>query len=668
MKPGKNIRKGLVWLALVVLLASPSWAGQWPVLGPDGGDARSLTYDPQNPDHVFLGTSTGDIFVSKDGGRSWSRFAHLGDGDDYVLDHIVINPRQTNIMFVAAWSLDSQQSGDLFRTQDGGKTWLALPDMRAKSVRALAMAPSDPRILVAGALDGVYRTLDGGDSWDRISPYNLPDIKNIESVAVDPGNPRVIYAGTWHLPWKTPDGGANWEQINAGMERDSDVFSVIVDSSDPSVVFASACSGIYRSHNAGQLFRRVRVIPYSARCARVLKQDPGNPAIIYAGTSEGLWKTLNSGRTWRRVTGHDVVVNDVAVDPRNSQRVLLATDRGGVLASDDGANTFVASNRGYTHRYVTSIVADRNDPNTIFVGVLNDREWGGMFVSRDSGQRWVQESEGLDGRDVLSLQQAGNGALIAGTSSGIFLLEQGASRWRPINHVVHEKVTFHLVRRGKKRVRVARRRVTHAVLHARVADLQVVPGRWLAATSAGLFTSVDEGKSWSGGPVLGKQDLVSVQASGDLIVATTRIAVLLSTDGGTNWKQAALPVFLTIRGVAITPDNQILIAAREGLYRSSDAGATWRHLRNGVPDKDISSIAYDPSAKRLLATSAVTGVVFESEDEGHSWSRGPDAGYPLHSISVVHGRFLAATAANGVVVQPESEARSASVGSAGASD
>ncbi len=100
------------------------------------------------------------------------------------------------------------------------------------------------------------------------------------------------------------------------------------------------------------------------------------------------------------MTGSEVVVNDVLIDPRNSRRVLLATDRGGVLASDNGAQTFLASNHGYTHRYVTSILADKNDPSTVFVGVLNDREWGGVFVSHDGGQSldaetakaWVAET------------------------------------------------------------------------------------------------------------------------------------------------------------------------------------------------------------------------------------------------------------------------------------
>src|ERR1700745_423670 len=300
----------------------------------------------------------------------------------------------------------------------------------------MALSASDSKILVVGALDGVFRTKDGGNSWERISPPSQAEIKNIESIAIDPKNPDVVYAGTWHLAWKTADGGANWQHINKGMIDDSDVFSVIVDSSNPSVVFASACSGIYKSESAGDLFHKLQGIPFSARRTRVLKQDPANPGTVYAGTTEGLWKTADGGKTWKHVSSSEVVVNDVLVDPRHSNRILIATDRSGVLTSDDGAQTFAASNHGYTHRYVSSILADQSDSSRILVGVVNDREFGGVFSTHDGGLTWQQKSAGLGGRDVFALQQIPNDGLIAGTNKGIFLLDRTSSQWRPINTIV----------------------------------------------------------------------------------------------------------------------------------------------------------------------------------------------------------------------------------------
>jgi photosystem II stability/assembly factor-like uncharacterized protein len=656
-------RKTLIAIAVTLVSATALWAGQWTSLGPDGGDVRSLNFDPKNPDRIYLGTSTGSLFLSNDAGHNWTRLAHLG-GDDNVLDHITIDPQNPKHIYVSAWSLENQQSGDVYRSHDGGDNWEALPGMHGKSVRAMAMSASDSKVLVVGALDGVFRTKNGGNSWERISPPSPAEVKNIESIAIDPKNPDVVYAGTWHLAWKTADGGANWQHINKGMIDDSDVFSVIVDSTDSSVVYASACSGIYKSESAGDLFHKLQGIPFSARRTRVLKQDPNSPATVYAGTTEGLWKTIDGGKTWKHVTNSEIVVNDVLVDPRNSNRVLLATDRSGVLASDNGAQSFTASNHGYTHRYVSSILADQNDPNAILVGVVNDREWGGVFATRDGGQSWQQKSAGLGGRDVFALQQAANGALIAGTNKGMFLLDRNGSQWRPINNIVNEKVAARVVK-GKKGAKAIKTPavVVRYTLDTRVSDIEVTPKRWLAATSAGLLTSSDQGKSWSGGPVLGKSDFVAVESEGDLVVAATRTNVLYSINSGTTWQQAPLSSYITsIHGVTLTPEGDILIASREGAFRSSDAGATWEHVVNGIPDKNISSIAYDQGRKRLLATSTATGVVFESKDNGRSWHRGPDSGYPLRRISVVRGRFVGATPFDGVIVQPENEAESASAG------
>ena len=127
----RSASKCLIALVLGLFLASSAWAGQWAVLGPDGGDVRSLSYNPKNPDQIYLGTSTGSIFMSKDGGHNWSRFAHVGAGDDYVLDHIAVDANHPDTIYVAAWSVENQQAGDLFRSKNGGKSWEALPGMHA---------------------------------------------------------------------------------------------------------------------------------------------------------------------------------------------------------------------------------------------------------------------------------------------------------------------------------------------------------------------------------------------------------------------------------------------------------------------------------------------------------------------------------------------------------
>ena len=181
-------------LRLVVAFFFVGWlvgaasAADTRIVGPEGGDVRRLAAVPDNPNRIFLGTSSGRLYVSDDKGQTWSQFAHMGAGFDYVLDNIEIDPTNSKVMYVAGWSIEGK-NGELFKSKDGGKSWTSLSGVYGKSIRALALAPSNPKVLVIGALDGVFRSNDGGDSWKRISPENHESIRNIESIAIDPKDP-----------------------------------------------------------------------------------------------------------------------------------------------------------------------------------------------------------------------------------------------------------------------------------------------------------------------------------------------------------------------------------------------------------------------------------------------------------------------------------------------
>ena len=619
------------------VLCSFCVAGPWIRLGPDGGDARSLAYDPSNPDRIFLGTSSGSLFVSNNGGRSWSWYAQLG-GDDYVIDHIVIDPRNPAIMFVAAWSVSDPSAGDVFRSRNGGKTWMTLAGIHGKPVHALAIALIDPKLLVAGTSIGVYQTRDDGDTWQQISISNNAEIRNVESIAIDPHDATVIYAGTSHLAWKTADAGKDWHRINSGMIDDSDVFSIIMDPRSSSTMFVSACSGIYRSNTGGESFRKVQGIPFSARRTRILTLDPRNSNVIYAGTTQGLWKTEDAGNKWRLMSNVNLVVNDLVVDPRNSSRLLLATDRNGVLTSDDGGQGLSPSNHGYSHRYVTTILADA--PHRMMVGVANDHEFGGVFSLGPDGT-WQQKSNGLEGRDVLVLRRGEDGSLIAGTNRGIFVLHRNATKWEP--NIVNRQLARHS--------RVAADSPTQRLAAARINDVELVPGRWLAATSAGLFASTDRGKTWHGGPVLGRTDFRRIRSNRELLIAATHREILISHNTGATWQVAKPSPSSNIRGIAVTSNGTIFLAAREGAFRSSDSGDSWQKMGNGLPELNLSSISYDPDSGVLRATNLSNGIVYRSHDDGRNWSADLDTGYPLRDVEVVQGRLVGITSFEGIVAE-----------------
>jgi photosystem II stability/assembly factor-like uncharacterized protein len=630
-----------LWTSAAIAAEQP-----WQPVGPDGGTVRSLAIDPQDPDRIFLGTSAGNLYLSTDKGASWSRFARPGNSAEMVLDHIVIDPADPRNIFVAAWNAQLPSSdGELYRSKDGGKSWEIVPDLHGKSLRALSIAASDPKILVVGALDGIYRSRNGGHDWERISPENHAEIKNVESVAIDPVNPDVIYAGTWHLPWKTEDGGKTWHNIKKGVIDDSDVFSIVIDPSQPANLFISACSGIYRSESAGELFRKIQGIPYSARRTRMLQMDPTDHNVVYAGTTEGLWKTTDAGVTWKRMTGPNIVINDVLIDPRRSARVLLATDRSGVLASDDGGVTFTASNRGFTHRQAAALLVDRSNSAVLYAGVLNDKEFGGVFVSRDSGQTWKQTSDGLDGRDVFVLRQAADGSLVAGTDHGIFALRQNAARWMPRNTLAG-KSEVATAKKGPGRAAIANE------LTARVSVLEIAGQRWFAATSSALLVSADAGESWRQESMPGVGVPVSISVAGKVVAIAGINMVAVSVSGGESWLPSKpLGPEFAINSVAVSNSGDIWLAARTGLFRSTDAGDSWKPV-SSLRLANIQTVQFDDDNHRILVTSGSSTNVFESSDNGKTWSA-ISAGWRLRNLRLARGRLIATTAFDGVVIQPE---------------
>lgn len=657
-------------------------ASDWQLIGPEGGNVRSLAYDPGDPNRILLGTSSGQLFQSKDGGNSWALFAHLGPGDDYVFDHIVFDPINPATVYAAAWGLFNDNDGGVFRSDNGGRTWRELMGAHGKSIRALAMAPSDHNTLVIGALDGVFRSRDGGATWERISPENHAAIenhsslRNFVSVAIDPQNPDVIYAGTRHLPWKTTDGGANWHNLKEGILDDSDVFSIIVDPKVPSRVYASACSGIYKSDNGAEVFHRVQGLPHSAIRTRVLRQDPQRPSIVYAGTTGGLWKTTDGGTKWSLVSSPDIIVNDVLIDPRDPNRVLVATDLRGVLVSNDGFVHNTSSNHGFSHRVVGAVVVDHKDPNRLYVGVANDKEEGGLFFSEDAGKSWRQSSRGLAGRDILSLQQAENGTLFTGTNHGVFRLESLSGSWVPMRMIrepiqkkqskVSEVEPSPPVPKGKSSKTPAASERPASVVKTKVPDETVIPPAnaprvrslqigetaWFAATDDGLFISVDQGERWYGQAVEGEREFSTVNSYDDGTVTLAGVkGAYLSRDGGKTWTSVALPKYVSgVNSLTMTP-GAFWLGTPQGALRSADGGQSWQYMLGGLPKNDVLGVVYDFSGQRLLATALHSHAVFQSKDGGKSWQSTPEAEVSIRTALNYMGHLLAASLYNGLVLE-----------------
>ncbi|HEX3662764.1 MAG TPA: transcriptional regulator [Acidobacteriaceae bacterium] len=636
----------------------------WNPAGPDGGDARRFAFSPQDPSRIYVGTTDSWIYVSNDGGSTWSRLAHLGQQNNLVVDSLVVDRSDLHTLYAGVWSMDHPDGG-IYISHDEGHTWSEAPQMGGQSVRSLAQARSNPHVLVAGTLRGVYRTEDSGRHWQEISPPGSTEIHEVESLAIDPYDAGTIYAGTWHLPWRTEDGGAHWSNIKQGVIDDSDVFSMVVDPSRPSVVFLSACSGIYRSDDYGGDFRKVQGIPSTARRTRSLRMDPVNRNTVYAGTTQGLYKTEDGGEHWTRTTGPDVIVNDVYVDPRNPKHVLLATDRSGILASEDGGTGFEASNTGFSQRQVSALLADNLVHGTLYAGVINDKLYGGVFSSADEGRTWKQQSDGLRGRDVFVLAQSADGTVLAGTSDGIFRLD--GDTWLPANAVTvpdpappvktkHERRT-----RGRRRIAEPKPQEPQQI-EGRVTALAASDGAWYAATGLGVLRSTDQGKQWE--PVLAPQDTrsffhdgatLALAVSGRTVVAGRREGIMISHDAGATWQPIPLPAGLTaLATLSLAPDGSLWAGGREGVFYSRDGGQNWNPLRR-LPVVAINSIAWNPALDRLIVTSSEGTLIYAVDPHDGTWQWW-NTGWTVRAAASVNGRLAAASLYSGVVLQPVMEA------------
>jgi photosystem II stability/assembly factor-like uncharacterized protein len=636
-------------------------AVSWFPLGPYGGDARSFAVDPHDSKHLYLGTETGWIYQSHDGGTSWTRVAQVDGRNDLVIDHISIDPAAPEQMILAAFTVNHPEGG-LYLSDDGGKHWAKQTEMGNQSVRSLTRAPSDPNILVAGTLQGIYRSKDNGKHWDLISPAGSTEIHEVGSIAIDPKDPNIIYAGTWHLPWKTVDGGAHWQSIKQGIIDDSDVFSIIIDPTSPNIVFASACSGIYKSVNAGLQFKggvtinKGQGIPATARRTRKLKLDPAKPTTVYAGTTQGLYKSTDGGSTWVRQTGADVIVNDVYVDPNQPTHVLLATDRGGVLRSEDSGMTFQPSNEGFTLRQVVAYAADQRDPTQLYVGVVNDKEVGGVFASKDGGVKWQQMSSGLGGRDVYSLTMTPDDTLLAGTSHGVFRMTNGmwseASALVPPPAPVKKTVT----KKGAKTVvhpaaKKAEPKGPSPLSSAAVYALTSGSDGIYAGTSAGVWRSTNGAQGWTQLQVPQLTDGRHLALHGQMVVAASLTGAALSENGGESWTSLMPPPTLTqIGALAIDGLGNLWIGGPEGVFYSTDRGASWKTLQN-LFVRHVDGIYYDAANKRVLVASTSGTVGFAASLPDYKvtyW----DTGWPLRFLRPVGDHLVGATLFDGIVIEP----------------
>ncbi len=613
------MRRAISGIILCFSFVPLAQAQVWQPMGPPGGDVRTLTIDPANRKHIYLGTSDGHVFQSQDAGDHWTLLGRAGTRLDSVITSIVVDARDSHLMWASTWTQDVTAGGGIYRSEDAGVTWRPA-GLAGHAVRALAQAPSKPDLIVAGAVDGVFRTLDSGRTWERLTPAGHEELRNFDSIAFDPGDAQVFYAGTYHLPWKTVDGGVHWAPVHEGMIDDSDVMSLLVDRTRPRRVFASACSGIYLSEDGAAIWRKIQGIPYSARRTQVILQDPDKPATVYAATTEGLWVTPNGGYAWRRLTPGGWVINAVLALPG---RIVIGTERLGVLVSDDGGAHFRATNDGFYHREILALALDHERPGRVLVALANAPE--SLLATEDAGKTWTPLGPGLKTQGLRKIYATPDGWLAALEKGGFLRYASAKNVWVPAGRL--DVATAKEFASSNSKAGRGRAIANASTQFAEpVLDMAFSHGAWFAATAHGLLRSNDQGETWSLlslGPIA-TLPLSSVRVSSDgsrLWVVSLR-GLVFSSDAGKSWAWHDLPesagAALWLDVAPGVEEETIVAAAEKGLYISRDGGVSWARVGAGLPQAPIQGLAI---AGSTFLASMRAGGLYLSRDRGRAWTR-----------------------------------------------
>lgn len=645
----------------VATSTTPTEVRQWEITGPWGGDVRSLVVAPDNSDLLYVGTSDGQIFRSTDSAKTWRRLKPGLQRRGLSVDSLVIDPRNSRIMYAGVWAVARDEESGVFKSEDGGEHWKLLADTKKFSVRSLAIAPSNPDFLIAGSanddpkLNGVFRSTDAGKNWERISPEGDKEIHNIESIAINPRNTNIIYVGTWHLPWKTVDGGASWKPTGykaTGMIDDSDIFGVSLDPTNPDIVHMNACSGIYRSTNGGDKWYKFPGIPFSARRSYALLPHPTRPNVIFAGTSEGLWRSKDGGKRWMLLTSKSVVIRSIVVTPDKPDRVLIATDDSGVKISDNLGDDFADSNNGFIHRHILAIMPDAAERGRLLASVYHDGTAGSVFVSGDGGESWQSSTRGLGARDVFAFYQMPDSpnVIYAGTNTGVFRSNDKGASWSFIG-----KEEIKPVKPVKKPTRKPRGRRAGIDTQDVVSSPSAV-GRFVSVP-ASMTSAPQRSKAATKKPVEKKKPVQSKKKERPVVepappagpmmmeltkqvdditsfvdgegrrglLAATMDGLYRTMDESRGWEKIGLPGYDwngRVYSVSTHKDTpkRIFVGTKQGLYISGDGGATWEHVDRGPSDMSVKAIAQDPRDAQtiLLGTNQ---FVFRSTNNGRTWVR-----------------------------------------------
>lgn len=296
-----------------------------------------------------------------------------------------IDPLTPTTVYVGAGAFNG-----LFKSTNGGLSWNAInngllkPNGQTETVNAIAINPVDTSILYAGTSDnGVFRSTDGGAKWVVVN-QGLPARRPVKALLVHPTTPSIICAGlTAGVDvgiYRSTDSGATWQPAN--FPSDINVFIFAVNPSSPDIMYAGTEKGVFRSFDGGASWTPCNTglpIRFSILAVPGLAIHPQTPSTLYVGAQgideDGAYRSLNGGDSWNAINIGltNRIVNAIAINPMTPTTLYAGTNGGGVFQSTDGGESWSSMNEGLVNRFgrapeVTSLAISSGRPTTLYAG------------------------------------------------------------------------------------------------------------------------------------------------------------------------------------------------------------------------------------------------------------------------------------------------------------
>ncbi|MDQ6756753.1 MAG: hypothetical protein M3004_07435 [Bacteroidota bacterium] len=350
-------------------------------IGPAGMSGRVTTIDAvnANPDIIYVGSASGGVWKTENGGTTWAPI--FDEQPTLNIGSIAIQQSNPSVVWVGTGEGNPRNSislgGGIYKSIDAGKTWKFMGLEKTKCLHRIIIDPSNPNVVYAASIGnpyaehserGVYKTTDGGETWNNILHTN--DTSGVADLVMDPSNPNKLLAAMWQhrrTPWSFTSGGKG--------------------------------SGLYMTLDAGKSWKKLGKedgIPDTV--GRIgLGFSASQPSRVYAmieAPKNGLYKSDDGGFKWELVNSDPAYVtvrafyfNDIRVDPKNENRLYSLYQP--IAVSEDAGKTFrVTSPDQRIHADHHAMWINPNDPSFILEG--GD---GGLTYSHDKGKTWRMEEQ-----------------------------------------------------------------------------------------------------------------------------------------------------------------------------------------------------------------------------------------------------------------------------------